>query len=183
MTIFARSDVLEEGCRAFPGTSHIRPRKKNGEPIPVWGINCQPCELALAADPRWSRSRFRIPLTPDEELESKEAQRLAEAALHQQQLMLAREASNAAMAARFGHGLEPMIDDEDIRITTADDNVSGDRPAAPVTVPANRAADYGGLTRAELAELCRDRSLPATGTKADLTGRLAENDALALATR
>lgn len=179
MTIYARSDILEEGCRAYPGTSHVRPRKASGEPIPVWGIDCPPCEQILSADPRWSRTRFRIPLTPDEQEEAEEATKMAEAALHQQQLMLARQAMEAAQQVRFGN-LEPTVPDGDLVITTAADNVSGRSAAVPAAAKRNPAADYGGLTRAELAGLCRDHGLPATGTKAELIARLAEHD-LALA--
>lgn len=176
MTIFARSDILEEGCRAVPGSSHVRPRKGNGEPVPVWGIDCPPCEVALAADPRWSKTRFRIPLTPDETEEAAEAQKMAEAALHQQQLMLARQASEAAMAAKFG-GLEPTVPDGDLVITTAANNVTGKAAASqPLVARRNPAADYGGLTRAELQELCRDHGLATSGSKAELIRRLADHE-------
>lgn len=176
MTIFLRSDLLEFPCRKVPGTSHVRPRKANGDPIPVWGVDCPPCEVAEASNPQVSRSRHRIPLTPDEEDEAREAQKMAEAALHQQQIMLARQAAEAAQSVRLG-GLEPTLDADDVAITTSADNVSGDtgRPAA--TAPADHAASYTPMTKADLVELARDRGLPVTGTKAELVRRHADHDA------
>lgn len=172
MTIYARSDILEEPCRAFPGSSHVRPRRANNEPVPVWGVECTPCELALAADPRWSRSRFKIPLTPDEEQEAQDA--LQQARVLQQRLELerARQANAELMQSR--NAMLADIAGEDVVVTTAADNRRPGPPDAPVTPARNYAADYGGMTRAELAGMCREFGLPTGGTKADLIGRLAD---------
>ena len=172
MVMYARSDVLEIGCRKVPGTSHVRPRKTNGEPIPVWGVDCPPCEVAEASNPQWSKSRYRIPLTPDEEEEAEEATRMAEAALQQQQLAMARQAALAAQQARFGGALEPETDPEDMAITTSADNVTAAGGVEAGTAPQRDiAADYAALGKTDLKELARDRGLPVTGTKDELVAR------------
>jgi hypothetical protein len=173
MTIYARSDILEEPCRAFPGTSHIRPRRASGEPVPVWGVECTPCEQALAADPRWSRSRFKIPLTPDEEEEAQEA--LQQARVMQQRLELerARQANNELAASRNAMLTDLM--NEDVVVTTAADNRGPVPPQVPVPPQRNYAADYGAFTKAELTELLRERGLSVAGTKAEMVGRLADD--------
>jgi hypothetical protein len=173
MVMWARSDALEIGCRKVPGTSHIRPRKENGEPIPVWGVDCPPCEVAEANNPQWSRSRFRIPLTPDEVEEAAEAVQMAEAALQQQQLAMARQAALAAQQARLGGALEPQADPDDVAITTSDSNVdaAGSVEGAPPAGQRDIAADYTALAKTDLKELARDRGLPVTGTKDELVAR------------
>jgi hypothetical protein len=173
MTIYARSDILEEPCRAFPGTSHIRPRRASGEPVPVWGVECMPCEQALASDPRWSRSRFKIPLTPDEEAEAQDA--LQQARVMQQRLELERaRQANMELAASRNAMLTDLMN-EDVVVTTAADNCGPVPPQVPVPPQRNYEADYGAFTKTELKELCRDRGLSVTGTNPELIARLAEN--------
>jgi hypothetical protein len=77
MVMYARSDELEIKCEARPGASHVRPHKTRdpeSEFVAIWGIDCKPCESGhLKANTHWAKNRFRIPLTPDEEQEARDA--------------------------------------------------------------------------------------------------------------
>jgi len=183
MTMYARSDVVrirpEGGC----GIPHVRPvRKKDPDTgevlsyIPIWGIDCPQCEAHLGADPQWSKSRFRIPLTPDELEELEEQRQLAEAALEQQRQMLAQQALAQTQTLR---GAQPAIDPDDIAITKSGEGVEdggdGTSPGAGQQAGA-RAEDYAALTKSELKDLARERGLTVGGTHADLVQRHVEFD-------
>jgi hypothetical protein len=182
MVLYARADILRQsaipgGC-GFP---HTRPVKKgpDGEdiPIPVWGIDCPPCEAHLNDDVRWAKLRSKIPLTPDQTEELQDQKVQAEAALRSQQLFMAQQAIEAQMAQR---GTIPDIDPTDMAITKSE--VGGSSPEAAGTpsepaAPASVAGDYGALTKNDLKDLARERNLPIGGTKDDLIARHLEHDA------
>lgn len=170
MVMYARSDI-NSIHDLTPGHTHARPKKLNGEHFPTWGIDCPPCEARLQGDPNWHRSRHRIPLTPDEQEEARDAQAAAEAALHQQQLMLASQALTAQMAAK---GAVPDGNPEDVYVSKPGED--DDSPAVPQVVPAKTGYDYSALAKTDLKELARDRGLPVSGTSADLVARLTEYD-------
>lgn len=175
MVMFARSDELEIKCEAVPGTSHVRPRRDPHDPdsefVGVWGIDCKPCETGhLARNPHWAKNRHRIPLTPDEK---EEAQRAIEDAARMDaeiKLMEARERAATYRDALASGRLDSMPPD-DMAITTAADNRSGEGAVAVLTRPADVGASYRAMTLAELKKLARDRNLPVTGSKTDLVAR------------
>jgi hypothetical protein len=170
MTLFARQDILAHQS-TNTGHTHRRPAKKDGTPVPVWGIDCPDCEAELEGHPAWARSRYKIPLTPDEQEEAALAQAAAEQAMHQQQLMLAQHATIQQMAAR---NAAPQVADEDFAISTGDDSGEdgGDDPA----VTDVEGADYSAMTKNDLKELARDRGLVLSGTREDLLARHLEHD-------
>jgi hypothetical protein len=176
MVLYARNDIQAQTCYAG-GPSHRRPQKGNGEPVPVWGISCPECEAALNPDPRWSPSRYRIPLTPDEAEQAKEAKELAQAAMNQQQILVAQKMAEASMTQR---GAVPEIDPTDVAITgpEAADVAPGDADGQPDLAArvAAAKASYVALSKAELAGLARDRGLATGGTKDDLATRNAEHE-------
>jgi hypothetical protein len=178
MVLFARSDQLEIKCER--GGSHVRPRRDPADPqsdfIPIWGVDCKPCEGGhLRQDPHWSKSRHRIPLTPDEHEEAQAA--LKEAAFVRGQLELARARTEAQQYREMiATGELAGLNAEDVVITGASEVVSGGPGGAPVTTETDWGASYRGLPVKDLRDLSRDRGLAVTGNKADLVARLAEYD-------
>ncbi len=166
MVLYARSDVVgvalppEYGC----GSGHTRP-----EGAKTWGIDCPPCEARLAGDPQWSKSRFRIPPTPDEEEEAKELKERADAALERARLQEAREAA-ATERARLANFREE--DDGDVVITGSE----GSGGSSTSVKTATRPADYSALTKTDLKDLARDRGITVGGTREDLIARHLEHD-------
>lgn len=178
MTLFAREDIQSVsvspdvgGC----GNTHRRPRKSNG-PVKVWGIDCQGCEAHLAADPAWSRDRFQLPKSPDQEVEDERAVARAEAAEAQARVLLARQQMDNM---RLQTPLVLDINEDDIAITGDEvdsvDGASSPQTDRPTRVEAAR-GDYRAMTVPDLKDLARDRGLPVSGTKADLVDRHAEHD-------
>lgn len=180
MVLYARNDIQSVsvpqgvgGC----GNEHKRPAKSDGSPVPIWGIDCPGCENHLNNDVHWSRSRYRIPLTPDEEQEAQEAKELAQAAMQQQQIQVARQMAEAALVAR---GAVPEIDPADIAVTGSEavpgspEAAGGQRDRGALVESAK--ANYAALGKQELKELARDRGLVLSGTKEDLVARHAEHE-------
>lgn len=167
MVLYARNDIKSHSSN---GHVHVRPVKPDGTPVPIWGISCPQCERQLASHPAWSASRYRIPLTPDEAQEASDAKAAAEAALHQQQMLLAQQAITAQMAAK---GAEPVTDPADIAVTGNDSLPATDVVAAS---PSPSASDYAAMNKADLKDLARDRGLPVSGTLADLVARHVDYD-------
>jgi len=171
MVLFARNDI-----RSFhnPASNHTHSRPAKGDGfVPLWGIDCPPCEAALTGNPAWSPSRYKIPLTPDEALEAADAKAAAEAAIHQQQLMLAQQGVMAALASK---NIGPEINPEDIAITS-----ETDEPSPSVEAPAgpNREtmkADYRVLSKPDLKDLAKERGLAVSGTVDELIDRLVDSD-------
>lgn len=178
MPMYSRSDVLEVKCEARPGTSHVRPRRGDGEPIPVWGVDCPPCERGhLVKDPHWAKTKGRIPLTPDEKEEAEEAVR--EAARLDSQLKMIEARERLARVREYQESGELMaVSDEDVVVTTADDNRNDagvpDKPA--VSSSADVGASYRAMTKPDLADLARDRGMAVSGNKDDLVSRHVEYD-------
>jgi hypothetical protein len=178
MVLFARSDVIRVnpgGC----GNPHQRPVKSrdpdSGEEtyVSTWGIDCPACERILHDDVQWSKSRFRIPLTPDEIEEQKDLKEQADAAAERARMQRARDDAAAAMAAR---GTQSDIDPADMAITGPEGSGGAYVNAEGQSVAASSAADYNALSKAELKDLARDRGLPLAGTKDDLVVRHVEHD-------
>jgi hypothetical protein len=66
--LFARSDlasVTVSAAHGGCGAVHIRPAP-GGKPVPVWKLDCSPCETHLRSEPTWSASLSEVPETPDE---------------------------------------------------------------------------------------------------------------------
>lgn len=168
MVLYARNDIQGHHSGAT-GHVHRRPLKGDGTPIPVWGIDCSACEAELHGHPAWSASRYKIPLSPDEEQEAADAKAAAEAALHQQQMLLAQTALINAAAAR---GAAPQDNPEDVAITSGDDS----RAAPEDPAPAGSSGDYDALNKNDLKDLARSRGIPVSGTREDLIARLEEQD-------
>jgi len=170
MTLYARNDIQlhydpENGHR------HSRPTKGDGTPVPVWGISCPDCERKLSTHPAWSPSRYKIPLTPDEQQAAEDERDAAQRAMQQQQMLLAQAAFNAQMAAK---GAVPEDNPDDIAIST---DPEPETPADLATKAVlSQASDYEVLTKTDLKDLARDRGLPVSGTHAELVTRLAEFD-------
>jgi hypothetical protein len=177
MVLYARSDVIRESATEPPGGCgypHERPLIDSKNPdkgyVAVWGIDCPPCEARLHDDVRWSKTRHRIPLTPDEQLEMQEAKEAAQAMIQQQQILLAQAAQAEAQRARV---TSPQGDDTDAVITK-----SGASPVAPVNEEApSGGADYSALRVSDLKDMARERGLGVGGTKEDLIARHLEYDA------
>jgi len=173
MTLYARNDINAHHD-TVTGHSHSRPRKGDGTRVPIWGIDCPPCERSLSGNPAWSPSRYKIPLTPDEEAEAADAKEAAERAMQQQQLLLAQSAVYNQMAAR---NAQPDINPDDLAVSTSSD-AAPPGPAQPaVTGPTLETikADYATLTKTDLKEACRERQLTVSGTREDLIDRIAES--------
>lgn len=165
MVLYARNDIQTH--LGPNGHRHARPIKGDGTPVPIWGIDCPPCELLLQGHPAWAPSRYKIPLTPDEQDDLEDAKAAAEAALHQQQMALAQQALIAQMAAK---NAQPDIDPEDVQVTSETTNPVPADPAS--SGPEVAASDLAVLSKADLKDLCRDRGLPVSGTTQDLINRL-----------
>lgn len=170
MTLYARQDIQMHMSGAT-GHRHRRPVKGDGTPVPVWGIDCPQCEAELAGHPGWARSRYKIPLTPDEQEEAALAKAAAEQALHQQQLMLAHQALLSQAAAR---GAEPAISPEDLAISTSAD--ADDGLADEDESPQDAAADYSAMNKNDLKDLARERGLVVSGSREDLLSRHLDYD-------
>lgn len=180
MVMYARSDQLEIKCEAAPGASHVRPRRNPADPesdfMPVWGVDCRPCEQGhLRDDPHWSRSRHRIPLTPDEEEEAQQALQDAARIDSQLKLIEARTRANQYRDAVASGELSGLTED-DIAVTTSADVVQAGPEVPAPRASADLGAPYRALTKKELSDLARDRGLPIAGTKAELVDRHAEHD-------
>lgn len=149
--------------------------------MPVWGIDCGPCEKGhLKNDPHWSKSRHRIPLTPDEEDEGKQA--LADAARIQAQLeMIRARKERQEYQAAVASGELAGLNDDDVAVTTASDVVSSEPSVPSPRASADLGAPYRALLKKELSDLARDRGLPITGNKDELVERLTEYDRLVAA--
>lgn len=177
MVMYARSDILrlslptESGC----GVPHTRPTKGDGSPFPTWGIDCAACEAHLGGDPRWSKSRFKIPLTPDEEQEAKDLADQSRLVEERIRLELQRQTVTAVLSQQGG-----QVDEhpEDVAITTSNDEDPGASGgiAGPTGAPKSSAADYNALSKPELMDLARDRGLTVGGTKDALVSRLVSYD-------
>jgi hypothetical protein len=177
MVLYARNDIQAQTCHGG-GPTHRRPTKVDGSPIPIWGIDCEPCVAALAGDHRWSASRYRIPRTPDEEEADRETLEIAQAAQRQAEIQMAQEAVRARQGAVLD--ARPDIDPTDIAITGSE--------TAPVSPGAGDGArdrdalvqaakgNYSALGKPELKDLARDRGLSVGGTKEDLVARHAEHE-------
>lgn len=170
MVLYARNDIQSHHS-GRTGHNHRRPAKGDGTPVPIWGINCPPCEQELAGHPAWAATRYKIPLTPDEEAEAADARAAAESAMHQQQLLLAQSAVMSQMAAK---NAVPEIDSEDIAVTSDSEPAPSGDGGSPS--PPSQESDYDVLTKTDLKDLARDRGLPVSGTREDLVARLIEYD-------
>jgi hypothetical protein len=173
MTLYARNDINAHHDTET-GHSHSRPVRGDGTRVPIWGIDCPPCERKLAGNPAWSGSRYKIPLTPDEEIEAADARAAAEQAMQQQQLMLAQSAVMNQIAAR---GAQPDINPEDLAITSEPESLPpGLARLAAKSGPTldSVKADYATLTKTDLKEACKDRGLPVSGNREDLIDRIAD---------
>jgi len=176
MVLYARQDILSVAPSGGCGRSHNRPilsEDDDGEItyVPVWGINCKPCESILNDDVQWSKSRHRIPLTPDQVQELADAKEEAERTLQLEQLRKIREdaqlrAQQAAVATSDEvAGVAPVI-------TGREDGPSG----GSANSTGSTAADYGALSKTDLKDLARNRGLPVGGTREDLIARHVEHD-------
>jgi len=173
MTLYARSDILVHH-NGITGHTHRRPSKGDGTYVPIWGIDCPPCEATLGGDPAWSASRYKIPLTPDEEQEAIDTKAAAEAAMHQAQMAIARDAAIQAAAAR---GAVPDIDPDDVAVTSGDDGgPAALDDSALRTDPDVLAANYAAQNKTDLKDLARDRGLAVSGSREDLIARHVEFD-------
>jgi hypothetical protein len=68
MTLYPRRDVVyvavepqQGGC----GAAHSRPVTQ-GVPDQDWSLSCPRCEVTLADNPLWAKTRAEVPETPDE---------------------------------------------------------------------------------------------------------------------
>jgi SAP domain len=170
MTLYARNDITLH-MSGITGHTHRRPQKDDGSYVPVWGIDCPACEVELGGNPAWSASRYKIPLTPDEEAEAADAKAAADMAMQQAQLAIARDAAVQSAAARGAH---PDINPEDIAISTGEDQ--GEEATGSAQDPETLAANYLAMNKNELKDLARDRGLPVSGTAQDLVARHVEYD-------
>jgi len=178
MVMYARSDQLEVKCEARPNTSHVRPHRAGPDSdfIPIWGIDCPTCEKGhLKSDPHWSKSKHRIPLTPDEEAEAKHA--LEDAARMDSQLKLIEARARAEQyRSAVASGELSGLNDDDIIVTGPGEVVSDGSPAVPEDSRADLGASYRALTKEDLVSLARDRGLVVSGTKDVLVDRHVEYD-------
>lgn len=185
MAMFARADQLEIKCEL--GGSHVRPRRNPADPdsefVTVWGVDCSPCERGhLSTDPHWSKSRHRIPLTPDQEEDARAAMQEAAHVRNQLELIRARrEAEEYRSLVATGEiaGLDP----DEVVITGSSEVVSPGSGDVSVTTETDWGASYRALGVKDLRDLSRERGLPVSGTKAELVDRLAESDQQAMAAR
>jgi len=174
MVLYARNDINAHHD-TVTGHSHSRPFKDDGiTRVPVWGINCLPCERALSGNPAWSSSRYKIPLTPDEEQEAADSKAAAEQAMQQMQMQLAHAAMVNQAAAR---NAQPDTDPDDLAITSDPDaSTSGPAQAGKSGVTLDTIkSDYATLTKTDLKDMCRERNLTVSGTREDLIDRIAEH--------
>ncbi|HUN38476.1 MAG TPA: SAP domain-containing protein [Trebonia sp.] len=172
MVLYARNDINAHHDMST-GHSHSRPRKSDGTRVPIWGIDCPPCERSLSGNPAWSSSRYKIPLTPDEEQEAADAKAAAESAMHQQQLMLAQAAVTNQMAAR---NAQPDINPDDLVVSSDPEEQPASVKAAATAIMVEQVkADYATLTKTDLKDVCRERNLTVSGTREDLIDRIAES--------
>src|SRR5580692_124310 len=114
MVLYARNDINAHHD-TNTGHTHSRPRKDDGTRVPIWGIDCPLCERALSGNPAWSSSRYKIPLTPDEEQEAADSKAAAEQAMQQMQMQLAHAAMVSQAAARNDR---PDINPDDLVISS-----------------------------------------------------------------
>jgi hypothetical protein len=170
MTLYARQDIQLHMSGAT-NHRHRRPTKQDGTPVPVWGIDCPSCEAELDGHPGWARSRYKIPLTPDEIEDAETAQAAARQALHMQQLALANQALVAQMTAK---NIEPEIPDGDLAISSSSE--MDDDDDAATSVEGSSSADYSAMNKNDLKDLARDRGLVLSGTREDLIARHVEHD-------
>ena len=75
MTVFARSEVQSTAVATGCGQPHARPAGDDGQPVPVWALDCPACEPILASEPCWSSRQGEVPLTPDEQRTAEESAR------------------------------------------------------------------------------------------------------------
>lgn len=156
--------------------THFRPSRKDGSPVRRWELDCDDCGPSLADDVLWSSSKYKIPLTKDEEEENERLNEEANAAIERERMAAAR-----AIAERGSnqHRDSQDEDDEDDAPVTADRDGVEEEPEEPeeqnggLTV---EPVDYSTLGKPELQKLAKDRNLPTSGTKDALIERLAEDD-------
>ncbi len=163
MTLYARSDVQAIAI-GDAGHSHARPKRKDGNPVRRWALDCVVCEKALDDDILWSKSKYDIPLTDEEEKEIEQLNKQANAAMERERIAQARALAEGANVQRREEADDP--DDEPVTEET--------EPEPELTV--EPVADYTTMTKDDLKQVAKQRGLPVGGSKDDLVRRLAEYD-------
>lgn len=184
MTLYARNDIIRVSVPGGCGNPHTRPASgklgPDGETllVQVWGINCPPCETHLNDDVQWSKSQYKIPMTPDEEQDAEDERTRHEAALRYEQTRMARESYDRR--SREAPESVQAVDPTEIAVTGPESaSVS---PESVGGVPAaSNAGDYGALDKVALKNMARNRGLSVSGTKDDLIARHLEYDQKAAA--
>lgn len=170
MTLYARSDIATVAIGGVNHT-HRRPMRQDGTPVKRWSLECDECEPALADDVLWSKNKFKIPLTAEEEEETKRLNEEANAAIERERIAAAR-----ALAEGVNRRQDESADDEDDKPATSD-KIGGDQDEDDQTDTSKvEPVDYSKMSYPQLQKAAKERGLDATGKKEALVERLAEYD-------
>lgn len=178
MTLYARSDVQtvavspDLGC----GKAHTRPNRKDGTPVRTWELDCARCETQLEDDAQWSKSRYNVPLTAEEQAELEDLNKRAESIAATERIAAAREVARTVVEKQQGpDDYDPddePVDDEDAGEGEHEDDGGEDDSGG-----GGQSDDLDDLSRKDLNALARDAGLNIKGTRDEVIARLRQHRA------